>query len=142
MVRMQTTHELEETDQSPLTQSVQVKMQTRVIEIVKPSLGLDFIMGSDKQSVCLIPLTSILEVSGLEALAKREVSFEEVLAAQQQPVMIHYFLPERLSWAWLLTVSNPWLRLAHPHGVIWVPLARISHAEIRLLSSVKRWDAE
>jgi hypothetical protein len=140
MVRMLTTHELEETDQSPVGQAVQVKLQTRVIEIHQPVLGLDFIMGSDKQSICFIPLSSILEISGLEAVGKREVSLEQVLAAQQQPVMIHYFLPERLCWAWLLTVSNPWLRLAHPHGVIWVPLARISHAEIQQLGAATRWD--
>lgn len=142
MVRMLIAHELEDTDQSSVTQSVQVRLRAKVFEINHPLLGLDFIMGSQKKTICFIPLSSILEISGLETVAKREVSFEQILSAQQQPVMIHYHLPERYCRAWLLTISNPWLRLAHPHGVIWVPLARISHAEIPDLSAAKRWAAE
>jgi hypothetical protein len=137
MLHMLIAHELEETPDQIPSQTLKVKLQTRVLEIHHASLGLDFLIGSYQSSLYLLPLSSILEISGLENMAVRQVSFEQILSAQQQPVMIHYHLPEQVSSAWLLTVSSPWLRLAHPQGVIWVPLTRVSYAEIRQATSVQ-----
>jgi len=142
MFHMLIAHELDDSDQDSVSSRVEVKLKTRVIKIHHPSLGLDFIMGTEGSRVYFIPLGSILEISGLEHAAQRQVSFEQILAAQQQPVMIHYHLPERISWAWLLTISSPWLRLAHPQGVIWVPLGRVSYAEVGQSDSGKIWGAD
>jgi hypothetical protein len=128
--------ELEDLPNETPSTTLEVKLQTRAIEIHHASLGLDFLIGSQGSSLYFLPLSSILETSGLENMAVRQVTFEQILSAQQQPVMIHYHLAERVTSAWLLTVSSPWLRLAHPQGVIWVPLTRVSHAEIRQSTSL------
>ena len=138
MFHMLIANEFDEISDELLTPALVIaKLQTRLIEIHHASLGTDFIMGHAGAGVYFLPLSSIRELSGLENIAQRQVCFEQILAAQQEPVMIHYNLPESIASAWLLTVSSPWLRLAHPQGVIWVPLSRVAYAEIRQLGSRK-----
>lgn len=128
---MQIANELEElADDSRSTQFAQLKLQSKDLILQQPCLGANFIMGRAGTSLCFVPLTSVLEIIGLENAPQRSVSFDSVLSAQQEPIKIHYQLPESLSTGWLLTVSEPWLRLAHPQGVIWVPISRVIYAEI------------
>jgi hypothetical protein len=108
---------------------VKVKLRTRVVEVEEVSLGYDLVLGRCGESLYLLPLGSILEISGVEQLPQLQLDFEQILTNQQQPVMIHYHLPETPYSAWPLGVSIPWLRLAHPRGVIWVPISGVECAE-------------
>lgn len=128
---MKIANELEElADDSHSPQFARLKLQSKDLILQQPCLGANFIMGRAGTSLCFVPMTSVIEISGLENAPQRQVSFDAVLSAQHKPIKIHYQLPESFSTGWLLTVSEPWLRLAHPQGVIWVPISRVIYAEI------------
>lgn len=94
--------------------------------------GKDFLMGRDEMGVSIIPIASIRELFGLDSANVSEVSLAEVLAAQKAPVRIHYrALGQRCS-SWLLSINPPWLRLAHPQGVVSVPLKNLDFARIQV----------
>lgn len=138
---MQIANELEEiADDSRQPKFARLKLQSKDLILQQPCLGANFITGRVGTSLFFVPMTSVLEIIGLENAPQRQVSFDAVLSAQQEPIKIHYQLQESLSTGWLLTVSEPWLRLAHPQGVIWLPISRVVYAEMP--TSKKSWDSE
>jgi hypothetical protein len=92
------------------------------------------IVGRSGSVVVLIPLPAALELTGQEPTRNKGVSLCQLLEAQKNPVLIHYRLPDSVVSSWLLTIASPWLRLAHPQGVIWIPISRLEYAEIECAS--------
>jgi len=92
--------------------------------------GLDFLMGTSEQGVVIIPIASVREMFGFDPSSRSESLLADLLAAQKTPVRIHYRIFNQRCAAWLLSTSSPWLRLAHPQGVVSVPMANLDFAQI------------
>lgn len=129
---MDTTHELDPRIASDASEKanlpVKVRIAGQVLELNEVVVGLDFVMGATDQSLYFLPLTSVIEISELETSSQKQVFLSDLLSAQKQPLLIHYRIAERTCSAWLLNISMPWLRLAHPQGIIWVPFSRVEFA--------------
>lgn len=109
---------------------VTLRTSDQVLELSDVVIGLDFVMGAMSKSVYFVPLNSVIEVSEIDNSLQRQVFLSDVLSAQKQPLLIHYRIGDHISSAWLLNIAMPWLRLAHPQGLIWVPFSRVEFAQI------------
>ncbi len=111
-----------------------IRTSAAIHSLTETIIGEDVIVGRRGSVVVLIPLPAALELTGQEPTRNKVVSLCQLLEAQKQPVLIHYRLPDSVVSSWLLTIASPWLRLAHPQGVIWIPISRLEYAEIECAS--------
>lgn len=99
--------------------------------------GKDFLMGRDEVGVTVIPIASIRELFGLDSADISDVFLTDFLAAQRVPVRIHYRVIGQRCSSWLLSVNPPWLRLAHPQGVVSIPFGNLDFARVQLSTQTK-----
>lgn len=114
-----------------------IRTSAAVHNLTETIIGEDVIIGRRGDVVVSIPLHAALELTGQEPTRNKALSLCELLEAQKQPVLVHYRLPDSVVSSWLLTIASPWLRLAHPQGVIWIPITRLEYAEIK--SASREW---
>jgi hypothetical protein len=97
--------------------------------------GLDFILGRSGNRIYCLPISSVLELSGMGTQEHIDSSLAEHLCAQRQPVKLSFSSPQGQQASWLLNVVSPWLRVAGQQGVVWVPISRLAFAEIEMAFS-------
>lgn len=108
---------------------LRLKTLAKIYLLDEAKLGPDFILGRSGNRIYFFPNHSIVEVSGLETQHSTQETLSGILSSQRQPVKLVVGSGVESHSAWLLNVEGPWMRVAGPEGVLWIPIFRLLLAE-------------
>jgi hypothetical protein len=66
----------------------------------------------------------------------QQKSLSDLLAAQRNPVRVHFSLRNQVRNGWLLSEHGPWLRIAAERKVVWCPIAVVTLIEVSAVENL------
>ena len=99
-------------------------------------VGIDFVAGTGNQQLLVFPTNAVAMISANVMPELQQKSLSDLLAAQRNPVRVHFSLRNQVRKGWLLSEHGPWLRIAAERKVVWCPIAVVTLIEVSAVENL------
>jgi len=98
--------------------------------LVNLVVGIDFVAGTGDQGLLVFPTNAVAMITANAMPELQQKSISDLLAAQRNPVRVHFSLRRQVRKGWLLSEHGPWLRIAADRKVVWCPIGVVTLIEL------------
>ena len=99
-------------------------------------VGIDFVAGTGNQQLLVFPTNAVAMISANVMPELQQKSLSDLLAAQRNPVRVHFSMRNQVRKGWLLSEHGPWLRIAAERKVVWCPIAVVTLIEVSAVENL------
>jgi hypothetical protein len=99
-------------------------------------VGIDFVAGTGNQALLVFPTDAVAMITANTLPELQQKSLSDLLAAQRNPVRVHFSLRNQVRKGWLLSEHGPWLRIAVERKVVWCPIAVVTLIEVSAVENL------
>jgi len=121
---------------SNLPESVQVNHLGGTTSLTRIVAGKDFIAGLGDRGLLLFPNSAVFLITANTMPDVEQTALSDVLAAQRNPVRVHFSQQGQVKKGWLLSEHGPWLRIAAELTVIWCPVGAVTLVEVSAVENL------
>ena len=119
-----------------LPETVQVNHLGGTTSLSWMMAGKDFIAGLGDQGLLLLPNSAVFLITANTMPSVEQTALSDVLAAQRNPVRVHFSQQGQVKKGWLLSEHGPWLRIAAELTVIWCPVTAVTLVEVSAVENL------
>jgi len=121
---------------SKLPEAVQVDHLGGTAFLTRLVVGKDFIAGLASQGLLVIPNGAVLLITANAMPESQKTCLSDLLAAQRNPVRVHFSQQGQARKGWLLSEHGPWLRIAAEQRVVWCPVSVVMLIEVSVVENL------
>jgi len=115
---------------SKLPEVVQVNHLGGTAFLTRLLVGKDFIAGMANQALLVFPNSAVFLITANAMPESQQTCLSDLLAAQRNPVRVHFSQQGQVRKGWLLSEHGPWLRIAAELSVVWCPVSVVMLIEV------------
>ena len=99
-------------------------------------MGIDFVAGTGNQQLLVFPTNAVAMIAANAIPELQQKSLSDLLAAQRNPVRVHFSMRNQVRKGWLLSEHGPWLRIAAERKVVWCPIGVVTLIEVSAVENL------
>ena len=104
--------------------------------LVNLVVGIDFVAGAGNQALLVFPTNAVVMITANVMPELQQKTLSDLLAAQRNPVRVHFSIRNQVRKGWLLSEHGPWLRIAAERKVVWCPIGVVTLIEVSAVENL------